>query len=347
EPSASDCAAPATHMAMSTAHNGQWVSPSFAVYDKRGPILPGYPKAGNSLWSGFGGACETTNSGDIIAQYDVKADRWLMSQLALSSSNFQCFAVSTSPDPGGTYARYAYSFGSDLNDYPKIGVWPVNFTGAPNGAYFAAYNIFLFGAFFNGSRDCAYDRAAMLSGAPSATQICFNAGSNFGSLLPTDLDGPTVPPDGTPNFYFDYGTNELLMWKLTPNFITPSSSTFTGPQHIPVSAFSALSGGVPQLGTTQTLDTLSDRLMYRNSYRNFGDPEAVLVSHSVDAGSRGGVRWYEIRSPNSSPTKFQDGTFAPDSSFRWMGSIASDKNGDIAIGYSVSSSSMHPAIRYT
>jgi len=346
-PNTCNCAPPDTNMAIGPNHIVQWVNTSFAVYDKTGAILPGYPKAGNSLWSGFGGACETTNSGDIIAQYDLKADRWLMSQLALSSSNFQCFAVSTSPDPGGTYARYAYNFGSDLNDYPKIGVWPVIFTGAPNGAYFASYNIFLFGFFFNGSRDCAYDRGAMLSGAPSATQICFNAGSNFGSLLPTDLDGPTVPPAGTPNFYFDFGTNELLMWKLTPNFATPSSSTFTGPQHIAVSAFTPLSGGVPQLGTTQTLDTLSDRLMYRNSYRNFVDHETVLVSQSVNAGSGGGVRWYEIRSPNTTPTRFQDGTFAPDSGFRWMGSVASDKNGDIAIGYSVSSSSMHPAIRYT
>ena len=338
-----NCAPPDTNMAAGPNHLVQWVNTSVAVYDKAGIIFPGYPKAGNSFWTGFGGACETTNSGDIIAQYDRAADRWLMSQLALSNAgNFQCFAVSTSPDPTGTYARYAYGFGSNLNDYPKITVWPVSFTGATQGAYFASYNIFLFGAFFQGADPCAYDRGAMLAGNSSATQVCFQQ-SGGGSLLPTDLDGATLPPGGEPGFYFDYGTNELLMWKFTPNFSTPSSSTFTGPQHISVDAFTPLSSGVPQSDTTQTLDTLSDRLMYRNAYRNFGDHEAVFVSHSVN----GGYRWYEIRTPGGTPAKYQDGTFGPDSSNRWMGSIASDKNGDVAIGYSVSSSSMHPAIFYT
>ena len=342
-----NCAPPDTNMAVGPNHVVQWVNTSFAVYDKAGIIFPGYPKAGNSLWVGFGGACETTNSGDPIAQYDRAADRWLMSQLAISGSgNFQCFAVSTTGDPGGTYARYAYGFGSDLNDYPKIGVWPVSFNGAPQGAYFASYNIFAFGAFFSGPRPCAYDRAAMLAGNPTATQVCFQQNNNVGSLLPSDLDGSAPPPSGEPNFYFDYGTNELLMWKFTPNFATPASSSFTGPQHISVDAFSPLCNGgtcVPQSETAQQLDTLADRLMYRVAYRNLGDHEAVLVSHSVT----GGYRWYEVRTPNATPTLFQDGTFGPDNSNRWMGSIASDQNGNIAIGYSVSSSSMHPAIRFT
>src|SRR2546426_4192750 len=99
-----------------------------------------------------------------------------MSQLVFSGSsgpNYQCFAVSTTSDPTGPYARYSYNFGSDLNDYPKIGIWPADFTGAPQGAYFASYNIFALASSFSGPRPCAYDRAAMLAGNSSATQICF------------------------------------------------------------------------------------------------------------------------------------------------------------------------------
>ena len=347
-PNTCNCAPPDTNMAAGPNHLVQWVNSSYAVYDKAGVIFPGYPKAGSSIWSGFGSGECNNNSGDPVAQYDRAADRWLLTQLSLGSSNFQCVAVSTTNDPTGSYARYSYNFGSDLNDYPKFTVWPVPFTGAPQGAYFASYNIFAFGAFFSGPRPCAYDRQAMLSGAASATQVCFQQASNLGSLLPTDLDGPTPPPNGEPNFYFDYGTNELLMWKFTPNFATPSSSSFTGPTHIAVSSFSALSVTVPQApGDGTTLDTLADRLMYRNAYRNYGDHESVFVSQSVNAGTGGGVRWYEVRDPNGAVAKFQDGTFAPDNGFRWMSSIASDGNGDVAIGYSTSSSSMHPAIRVT
>ncbi len=347
-PNTCNCAPPDTNMAAGPNHLVQWVNTSYAVYDKAGIIFPGYPKAGSSIWSGFGSGECNNNSGDPIAQYDRAADRWLLTQLSLGSSNFQCVAVSTTNDPTGTYARYSYSFGSDLNDYPKFTVWPVPYNGAPQGAYFASYNIFAFGAFFSGPRPCAYDRQAMLAGNASATQVCFQQGSGVGSLLPTDLDGATPPPNGEPGFYFDYGTNELLMWKFTPNFATPASSSFTGPTHIAVSAFNPLSVGVPQApGDGTTLDTLSDRLMYRNAYRNYGDHESVFVSHSVDAGSGGGVRWYEVRDPNGAVAKFQDGTYAPDSGFRWMSSVASDQNGNIAIGYSTSSSSMHPAIRVT
>ncbi|HEY6844298.1 MAG TPA: hypothetical protein VI391_09030, partial [Thermoanaerobaculia bacterium] len=245
-PNTCNCAPPDTNMAVGPNHLVQWVNTSYAVYDKSGTIFSGYPKAGNSIWAGFGtGECNN-NSGDIIAQYDRAADRWLLTQLSLGNANYQCVAVSTTNDPTGTYARYSYSFGSDLNDYPKFTVWPVAFTGAPQGAYFASYNIFALGAFFSGPRPCAYDRQAMLAGNASATQVCFQQGSNVGSLLPTDLDGANLPPAGEPNFYFDYGTNQLLMYKFTPNFANTSQSSFTGPTAINVDAFNPLSVSVPQ-----------------------------------------------------------------------------------------------------
>ncbi len=349
-----NCAPPDPNMAAGPNHVVQWVNTAWAVYNKLGVIQLGYPKAGNSFWSGFGGDCQTHNDGDPIIQYDAVADRWIATQFAINTPfgpYTQCFAVSTTGDPSGTYARYAYTFAddpNDLNDYPKMGVWPVAFTGAPRGAYFMSYNMFQFAAFFAGPKACAYDRDKMLNGA-AATQVCFQQPSTVGSILPTDLDGKTVPATGTPNFYFDFGTNELLMWKFTPNFATPASSTFTGPTHIAVAAFTQACGScVPQSETTQTLDTLSDRLMYRNAYREFVDHKAVFISHSVNGNaSNVGPRWYEIRDPNGTPTVFQQGTFSPDGTFRWMPSIASDKAGNIALGYSASSSAMHPAIRFT
>ena len=346
-----NCAPPDTQMAVGPTQIVQWVNTDWAIFDKTGAMQAGYPKAGNSFWQGFGGDCETHNNGDPITQYDKLADRWIATQFALNTpfgQNYQCIAVSVTNDPGGSYFRYQYAE-PFMPDYPKASVWPVAYTGAPQGAYFFSYNMFQFGQFFQGPRACAYDRSKMLTGA-AAPEVCFQLGSSFGSILSSDLDGSTPALPGTPNFYFDFDTNALLMWKFTPNFATPSSSTFTGPTNIPVAAFSAACGGgtcVPQVDTTQQLDTLADRLMYRNSYRNFGDHEAVLINHSVTASASVGVRWYEIRDPNGTPTVFQQGTFAPDSSYRWMGSIASDQAGDIAVGYSLSSSSMHPAIAYS
>jgi hypothetical protein len=146
-----------------------------------------------------------------------------------------------------------------------------------------------------------------------------------------------------------FGTNNLNLFKFHVDFTTPSNSTFTGPTVINVAAFSPLCGGgtcVPQPSVTQQLDSLADRLMYRLAYRNFGNHESLVVNHSVTAGSSGGVRWYEMQNPNGTPVVAQQSTFAPDSNYRWMGSIAMDQAGDMALGYSVSSSSVSPSVRF-
>jgi hypothetical protein len=148
----------------------------------------------------------------------------------------------------------------------------------------------------------------------------------------------------------DPANNALDLWQFHVDWTVPGNSTFTGPTIIPVAHFNkACLGGVcvPQLNSTQLLDSLGDRVMYRLSYRNFGSYESLLVTHSVNTTSSVGVRWYEIRNPEGTPpTLYQQGTYTPDSKFRWMPSIAQDKVGNIAVGYSVSSNSMHPAIRY-
>ncbi len=339
------CAPPDTNGAVGGTQFVQWVNLDFAVFDKAtGAIAAGFPKSGNSLWSGFGGQCEAHNDGDPIAQYDKAAGRWVLAQPVFESPYTYCIAVSTGADATGSYHRYAFSM-PNFPDYPKLGVWP--------DAYYASFNLFT--NTFLGARACAFDRAAMIAGN-SATQVCFNTSPSFPSLLPADLDGATAPPSGSPNFYMNFGTNSLNLWKFHVDFVTPSNSAFTGPTNIPVATFSEACGGgacIPQSGTSERLDSLGDRLMYRLAYRNFsGSHESLVVTHSVFvSGGRhnqvDGVRWYEIRSPNGTPSVFQQGTYSPDSNSRWMGSIAMDKVGDIALGYSVSSGSMHPAIRYT
>src|SRR5713226_8394634 len=147
-----------------------------------------------------------------------------------------------------------------------------------------------------------------------------------------------------------YVRSQPISLRAGSRFTTPANSTFTGPTTIPVASFSAACGGgacIPQPGTNQLLDSLGDRLMYRLAYRNFGDHESLVVNHSVSAGSSVGVRWYELRSPGTTPTVFQQSTYAPDANFRWMGSIAMDKAQNIAVGYSVSSSSTFPSIAFT
>ncbi len=331
------CAPPDTNGAVGATQFVQWVNLSFAVFDKTtGALLHG-PVAGNTLWKGFGGACETSNDGDPIAQYDKAVGRWVMAQPVFSAPYMYCVAVSTTSDATGSYNRYAFSM-PNFPDYPKLGVWP--------DAYYTSFNMFS-GNTFVGARACALDRSKMLSGA-AASAVCFQLSSSFASLLPSDLDGSTAPPSGSPNFFLNFGTNSLNLWKFHVDFVTPSNSTFTGPTNTVVAAFNEACGGgscIPQLGTKQKLDSLGDRLMYRLAYRNFGTHESLVVNHSV--GTPSGVRWYEVRSPGSTPTVFQQGTFAPDSNSRWMGSIAMDKVGDIAVGYSVSSSLIHPEIHYT
>ena len=345
-----NAAPPDTNASVGATQVVQWVNESYAVFDKiTGTIVPGFPKAGNTVWAGFGGGCETNNDGDPIVQYDKANNRWILTQFSVTTTPYlQCVAVSTTPDATGTYNRYSFNYGNQFPDYPKVGVWP--------DAYYISFNIFTNGTTFAGSKACAYDGAAMRSGA-AATQVCFQLSTSFGGLLPSDLDGSTAPPVGSPNFFLNFGTNSLNLWKFHVDFATPANSTFTGPTNIPVAAFNVpCSGGgacIPQPGTSQRLDSLGDRLMYRLAYRNRAGVESLVVNHSVAVGTNKrnkvtSVRWYELRDPNGTPSIFQQGTLSTvDGIHRWMGSIAMDKVGDIAVGYSASSSSILPSIRYT
>ena len=339
-------APPDTTGAVGATQYVQWVNSSLAVFDKTTGTAVYGPVAGNTLFTGFGGACEASNDGDPVVQYDKLANRWVLMQFAVPTGGpyFQCVAVSRTSDATGLYDRYSFQY-TGFNDYPKAGVWP--------DGYYVTYNIFN-GNSFGGAKVCAMDRASMLAGL-AATQQCFQLSTAYGGLLPADLDGTIAPSAGTPNYMMNLGTNKLNLWKFSVNWATPASSTFTGPTAIPVAAFAAACGGgtcIPQAGTNRTLDSLADRLMYRLAYRKFADGhEALVVNHAVSLGTNrkntyAGTRWYEVRNPNTTPVVFQQSSYAPDTTSRWMGSIAMDKQGNIALGYSASSSAIKPALRY-
>jgi len=310
----------------------QIVNEGFAVFDKqKGNILYG-PAPDHLFWTGFGGPCQD-DVGDVIAQFDKLARRWIV--LGFGADNNICLAVSVSSDATGAYYRYAFAYGS-FPDYPKLGVWP--------DGYYLSLN-------FSGTYVCALHRAAILQGR-DATSQCFQLG--YYGVVPSDLDGTMPPPRGATNYLATLSSNSLNFWQFHVNWTNPQNSRLSGPVNLAVPAFSpgCNSGDpancIPQKGTTQKLDSLSYHMMYRLAYRNFGDHQSLVATHAVDVGSRVGERWYEIRNPGASPVLYQAGTYAPKgTSSRWMGSIGMDKNGDIALGYSVSGSAVYPAIHYT
>jgi len=337
-------APPDTNGSVGPNHYFQIVNTDFAIFNKTGTVLYG-PVPINTLWSGFGGGCQANNDGDPTVLYDGMADRWLVTQFSVTTTPYlMCVAVSTGPDPTSTYYRYSFSYGTvNFPDYPKLGIWP--------DGYYLTVNIFANGSTFSGAGVAALDRSRMLSGQ-AANQQLFTTSTTYGGLLPASLDGSTLPPAGSPNYVVGLGADNthLAAWRFHVDWSNSSNSTFTGPAAIQVPAFTeACNGGtcIPQSGTSQQLDSLADRLMYRLAYRNRGGVESLVTNQSVTAGSSVGVRWYELRIAAGSPTLFQQGTYAPDSSFRWMGSAAMDQAGDIGLGFSVSSSSLHPGIRYT
>jgi hypothetical protein len=337
---------PDTNAAVGPTQIVEVVNTAFAVFNKAGTAVFG-PAATSTLFAGFGGPCQTTNDGDGVVRYDALANRWIITQFANAFTNngpfFECVAVSRTADATGSYNRYAFQF-ANFPDYPKLSVWP--------DAYYITYNLFR-GNSFVGADACAMNRAAMLAGA-TATQQCHTTSAAIGSLLAADFEGGTPPPTGASNTLLALGTSSttLVFFKSHVDFANPGRSTFTGPRNLTVARFTPACGAsgtcIPQNGVAQRLDSLSDRIMFRLAYRNVGGHESLVTNHAVTVGSSVGVRWYELRQVgNGNPSVFQQGTFAPDATFRWMGSIAMDRAGNIGLGYSASSTAIHPQIRVT
>ncbi|MCH7678410.1 T9SS type A sorting domain-containing protein [candidate division KSB1 bacterium] len=332
------CLPPDTNMDVGPNHIIQTVNIHFDIFDKSGNSLMGVTPM-NSLWSGFGGGCEFGNDGDPTVNYDEAADRWIIEQFDFATA--QCIAVSMTPDPLGAYFRYA--FPTPGNDYPKTGVMTTCYTGTIRN----------FSVPF--SMDAvAWQRDSMLVGN-NAAMLTFSMTQllpGIDGFLPSDLDGPTAAPAGRDATYLGHqdGPNRLAIFELTNvNWAVPTG-TFTGPTFLPVNAYSTIFPGVPQPNTNQNLDDFAGFSLYRLAYRNFGGHESMVTTNSVDVNDfpdHAGIRWYELRDTGGGWAVRQQGTYSPDSDHRWMPSIAMNGNGDIMVGYSVSSNKTFPSIRYT
>jgi hypothetical protein len=342
-------------------HYVQWINLVFAIYDKTAhTIVPnGGPFAGNSLWAGFGGFCETNNNGDPIVLYDHLADRWLFSQFSINQG-IQCVALTVGPDPRGPYFRWAFTVSpGQQNDYPKFGLMP--------NAYYLSLRDFPSSDGLSSA--VAFDRTAMLAGAVNPVFVKFTlpclSNDCPDGIQPPHLEGP-APPSDTPGIFsrawddqFDgplKGTDGYRLWQFVPNFTNPAQSTFTELPIVPSVDFNSDMCGyfvracVPEPSPGERVDAVDELQMYRAQYRHFATYDTLVLNTTVDAtgGDVAGVRWAELRRVGGAWSLQQEGTFAPaDGQNRWMGSAAMDKNGNIALGYSVSSANTFPSVRYT
>jgi hypothetical protein len=348
-----NCAPPDTNGAVGLTQYVQIVNEGYQVFDKAtGSSVLG-PNSISSIWSGFGGVCQSGGKGDPVMLYDHLANRWLISQFAGSGSAVtdECVAISTTSDATGSYYRYGFHLGTNFFDYPHLSVWP--------DAYYMSMNVFnASGTTYLGPQPFAFDRTKMLAGQPAAfVSPVGPLGGSIDPFLPADLDGPTLPPAGAPNTFVGFpgqATNpNYTTYHFHVDFVTPANSTFTTFANPPAAGFSALCptsrACVPQSGVTSSnyLDGIGDRLMFRLAYRNFGNHESVVGTYSVSSGGVAGLRWFELRNVTSGPvTVYQQSTYQPDTTWRWMGSAAMDGQGNLAIGFSASSSSIHPQLRY-
>jgi hypothetical protein len=351
---------PDTNGDVGTTQYVQTVNTSVGVYDKATHArLTAFTF--DALWAmaGTGTPCDNSNQGDPVVVYDPIGDRWIISDFAWADANFstgpfyECFAVSQTND--ATRGWYFYAFkvesGAFLPDYPKLGVWP-------DGIYMSA-NVFATSGSqsFKNVQVWAFDRVAMEAGSPAAKGVTFtlpsrSQGVTIFSLLPSNMRTITgAPPAGRPNLLASiYGSYNVRVWKFHVDYVTPSSSTLTGPTNVPVSTFNVGPSASPEKGGNN-LDTLTYRVMMQNQYTNIGGAESLWLTHTVGNGGAPNVaqvRWYQINVTGGtvSTTPKQQSTYAPNTLNRFTPSLAVDKAGDLAVGYTVSSSAMYPSLRY-
>lgn len=326
-------------------HYVQAVNSTYRVWDKTGsPETP--PYALNTLW-------DRPGAGDPIVMYDRFAQRWFISQFYGSPDGDPSgvlIAVSETSDPLGAY--YAYEFGYTLfPDYPKYSVW--------SNAYFMSAN--------SASADCsAFERDKMLVGDPTAGVIKMNFPSMyllFNSVAPAYAEGPTEPDADEPCYFFavqdnsypGVATDHIKILKANINWASPGSSSVTVHQSLNTSPFNSNFGGgwsenIKQKGSTQRLDAIPGIFMYRAQYRRFADHNTIVLCHNVNVGGDvAGMRWYELRDADDGVWSiYQQGTYAPDTeNSRWLGNLAMDANGNIAMAYCYTGTNNYPGIRYT
>jgi hypothetical protein len=344
------------------AHYVQAVNAAIRIYDKNGTAQTPPFKLGN-LFAPLGTPCSTRNDGDPSVVYDPLADRWVLSQYCTAFPPFrQMIAVSKTGDPTGQYFVYEFVMPNiRLNDYAKLNVWP-------DGYYMSTDEFF--GSDYVGSGAFAFDRRRMLAGDSAASYIYFNLpippGERRGGLLASDLDGLNPPPTGSPNYYVGYTANEygdasdaVRLYEFHADFEHPENSTFREMSNSPltVAAFDPTSpagrADIEQPPPGERLDSVSDRMMYRIAYRNFGDHESMVFNQTVRMTPlvepyRSGVRVYELRRSVASPfTVAEQSTIGDSGASRWLGAAAQDNAGNLAVAYSLASDSKRPSVVYS
>ena len=337
---------------------------SAVIFDKTGQVVLG-PFSTATFWSGFTSPNNTCSAGwsDTVVLYDHNAQRWFVSRFAAvansdgTTSWYQCFAISTTTDPTEAYHRYVFAIDAkDWNDYPKFGIWPDAYYMTANNRFDVNKATAPIAHFI-----VAFERSAMIAGQ-AAREIIFKIdnGGLRAHILPADWDGTTPPPAGSPNYLarpldtnLGWPLSAMEIWTAQVNWTTGTgvlNLQSTLPQGAFSSAICSLSQNcIPQPSTVQRLDPLAfGMMMYRLAYRNFGDHESLVFTQTVEASDfddHAGIRWYELRKNGGAWSLFQQSTFAPDSDHRWMGSVAMDRFGNMAMGYNVSSSATFPGIR--
>ncbi len=325
----------------------QTINTVYTIYNKSSGAIVAGPTAMNLLFSGVTGS--NYNDGDPLVLYDEQADRWVAVEFSISGSNdYMLVAVSATNDPTGSWHKYSFDV-DDMPDYEKFGVWR-------DGYYMGTNNS-------SGNDIYVFQRDQMLNGG-TAQMVGFNNAwrpttiDGFMCVPPVDNDGAFAPA-GSPGLFITMnddaiggGSDQLWIYELAVNWTSPSSSSFTRVQQLNVPAFDSNFGNnwdnIKQPGTTRELDAIPMVIMNRPQYRNFGSYQTLVCCHTVDVDGtdHAGVRWYELRRTTGTWTLRQSGTYAPDGNSRWMGSIAMNGNGQLGLGYSISSTSVYPGIRY-
>jgi hypothetical protein len=328
-------------------------------YTETGKLLYG-AVPNNTVFAGFGVRCSASNNSDAVVRYDQLADRWLVVVPVFQRppDNPQgpyamCYAVSATSDPLGPY--YRYEFQRPLfPDYPRPAVWPDGYYNPTSTSDNLLPEV------ITQKHDCIADRNKMLKGEAATEQCVVIDGGVF--MLNADVDGKRLPPAGAPNIMMSTGGTQLMkifeddgiyFYKVHVDWNDPSKTSISSPQKIAVAPYHYLCDGqlsncVSQPGTERRLDSQGDKLIQRLVYRNFGDHESILAEHSVaTAAHGGGVRWYEFRlNKQRDPQLYQQSTYAPEGSYRWLGSMAMDRKGNIGMGYSFGGDPNYPGQRF-
>ncbi|MBN2779237.1 MAG: right-handed parallel beta-helix repeat-containing protein [Bacteroidales bacterium] len=330
-------------------HFFQTVNSTYAVYNKTGGTVVS-ATAMNTLFAGVTGA--SNNDGDPLILWDEDAGRWLAVEFSISSTpDYMLVALSQTSDPTGSWDRWSFVM-NGMPDYEKIGI--------NSDGYFLSTNT------YTGDDVYVFERDAMIAGSGSPQMVQFE---NPNRPNPTSFNA-IIPLDGDGSFNSDHaryiainddawgysvnGGDELWVFDCIVDWGTPSNSTFGRSQVINVSAFDSQFnswgvGDLAQSGNSQLLDANPYVLMTRAQFKNIGGKEYLVCDHTVDvdATNHAGIRWYQLELTGGTWVIKQEGTYAPDANSRWMGSIAMNDYGQIALAYSITSSSMTPQIRYT